>query len=471
MQNSLNKYSRKKAEPKVFLCKQNEKCLVVALTKNFSGEIVECAKRYLTFFLIFSVLFQNQSFASDLPSKRKTSSPYITVALVPFAEKSSPDLELLVGKMEKELQKTHQVQVLDRKRTSEILTNYLFHVSEISKHSSQQKLITEARQKLLDNDLESTRKLLDEAEKKIQDETKKGKSNDGLSQIYLLRAKIYKVQKQKAPAEQEYEKLVSLNPDFELDPTLYTRWERDALKTAKETILSRKNGAIKVVANPEASEVFLNGFYRGISPLQIDHLPAGKHIIEVKTVNHEPFLQQVSVKEEETTVVKPILSRNATASDHHDQTVRPSDYKTEAALSALISNLGYHLGVSKVVLVSNKNEAGLNTVFYRLGDTSLGSVQTLHSVPLDPKKYDVSLTSLVGKMKEEAQTDILKNPSQYANQTVGSLDLQQKRRKPVYKRPLFWVLVGSGAAAGGVLAVILGGGASAAGTSGILVGL
>lgn len=470
MQNSLNKYPRKKAEPKLSLCKQNEKCLVVALTKNFSGERVVCAKNYLTFLLIFSVLFQNQSFAQSQSSK-KSSSPYATVALVPFTEKSSPDLEALLVKMEKELQRTRQVQVLDRKRTNDILTNYLFHISEISKTSSQHKLITEARQKLLDNDLDKTGKLLDEAEKAIQDEMKKGKGNNGLSQIYLLRAKIHKVRKQKNLAEKEYEKLVSLNPDFELDPTLYTRWERDALKTAKETMATRKTGSIKVISNPEAAEVFLNGFYRGITPVQIEKLPAGKHIIEVKTVNHDPLLQQVAVSEGEITTVKTVLNRNALASDHRYHMVRPSDYKTEAALSSLISNLGYHLGVSKVVLVANKNESGLDTVFYRLGDTSLGAVQKLHSVPLDPRKYDTSLASLVGKMKDEAQTDILKNPSQYANQTVGSLDLQQRRRKPIYKRPLFWVLVGSGAATAGILGVILGGGSSAAATSGILVGL
>ncbi|QQR81235.1 MAG: PEGA domain-containing protein [Deltaproteobacteria bacterium] len=471
MQNVLIEYGRLEEARNLFLCKRNEKCLVAKLANNFSGEKVAYAKKTLTFFLISSIFFQNQSFALDQASKRKTSSSYVTVALVPFAEKPSADLTLLIGRMEKELQKTHQVQVLDRKSTNEILTNYLFHVSEISKHSSQEQLITEARQKLLDNDLDAARKLLNESERRIQDEMKKGKSNDGLSQIYLLRAKIYKIRKEKDSAEQEYEKLLSLNPDFQLDPSLYTRWERDVLKTAKDAVLSRKSGIIKVVSDPEASEVFLNGFYRGISPLQIDHLPAGKHVIEVKTVNHDPFLQQVVVKEEEAITIKPFLVRNALASDHHEEIVRPSNYKTEAALSTLISNLGYHLGVSKVVLVTNKNEAGLSTVFYRLGDTSLGSVQTLHSVPLDPKKYDVSLASLVSKMKEEAKTDILKNPAQYANQTVGSLDLQQKRRKPVYKRPLFWVLVGTGAATAGVLGVILGGSASAAGSSGILVGL
>ena len=75
---------------------------------------------------------------------------------------------------------------------------------------------------------------------------------------------------------------------------------------------------------------------------------------------------------------------------------------------------------------------------------------------------------LVSELGKEISTDVLTDPSQYADQSVGSLDLMHKRKKPFYKKPLFWILVGVAAGTGGALGAVLGAGGAA--TGGIFMG-
>ncbi|HEX5038381.1 MAG TPA: PEGA domain-containing protein [bacterium] len=372
--------------------------------------------------------------------------------------------------MHSELGKEKGLRVMEQADTEEILRYYLNYVNKTSEDDSAQRSLTDARQSLLAGNYSEADKLLTDAERKIQAKASSGGTNEGLYQIYLLRAKVHHANGRKTGVAQEYDRLVHLVPRMELDANLYSNWERSSLEDARKRLTNESAASVRVTANPQGSEVFLNGVHQGIAPMTLEDLPAGMHVIEVKTVHHAPFLQQVNLKAGDSVAVSAKLSRTAVAGGEASPgavTIRPSLYKTDLEISRLISTLGYHLGVDRIILVSDKKSGGVDSLLYRIGDTGLGSVQREHQVAVSSGSAAQGVSGMVGAVHQELKTDILKNPSKYADQSVGSVKLHEKRRKPLYKKPLFWVLTAAAAGTAGALAAVLG---PAAATGGIIIG-
>lgn len=401
---------------------------------------------------------------------RKTPKAPFSVALVPFAETRTRSLDALIDHLHSELGKTKGLRVMEQTDTEEILRYYLNYVNKTSEDDSLQRSLTDARQSLLAGNYSQAEKLLTDTETKIRAKQASGGPNEGLYQIYLLRAKVHHANGRKAGVEQEYDRLVHLVPHMELDANLYSNWERSALDDAKKRLTKENSASVRVVASPQGGEVFLNGVHQGISPMTLEDLPAGLHVIEVKTVHHAPFLQQVNVKAGDSLTVNARLNRTDVAGGEISAaavTIRPSLYKTDLEVSRLISTLGYHLGVDRIILVSDKKSGGADSLLYRIGDTGLGSVQREHQIALSSDRAAEGVSGIVGAVNEELRADILKNPPKYADQSVGSVKLHEKRKKPFYKKPLFWVLTAAAAGTGGALAAVLG---PAAATGGIIIG-
>jgi hypothetical protein len=359
---------------------------------------------------------------------------------------------------------------MERNDTDEILRYYLTYVNGATDDTSVQTALTNARQSLLSGNYGQTESLLSGVERRIRANVAAGGSNEGLYQIHLLRAKIHHANGRKESVSREYDQLVALHPSLELDANLYSGWERSALRDAKDRLSSENRASIRVTASPPGSEVFMNGVHQGIAPMTLEGLPAGRHVVEVKTVHHAPFLQQVELRAGENTSVNARLTRTGLAGGEDgpgEVTIRPSLYRTDLEISKLISTLGYHLGVDRILLIADKRSGGIDSFLYRIGDTGLGSVQRQHQVSISSETSGPGIAGVVQSMNDEVRTDILKNPPKYAKQSVGSVKLHEVRRKPFYKKPLFWILAGAAAGTGGALAAVLGPGAAA---GGILIG-
>lgn len=388
----------------------------------------------------------------------------VTVALVPISPSPSEGLRRLVEGLAARLEKTKGIRVQKRAQTNELLGYYRSHVVSTAKTTGQDGGLAASKERIREVRYDEAARLLDSVERSLH-----GSAGNDLAQVYILKAKIFHSRNRDKDVQAQFEKLVRINPAFELDSSLYGKWALKGLKQAKASVSFAGVGSIAITSSPTASEVFVNGFHRGITPLTINDLPHGRHVVEIRTVHHKPVSREIQVKTGETIPIKETLEREQVASKTHKfVSLDPRDYRNEEEFSRMITTLGYHLGVDKVILVSDDG----NTKFaYRFGDTHLGAVQNLHELAGQGSVQDPLVASIAKAINSEARTDILKNPGRFADQTVGNVALLEKRKKPFYKRPLFWILVGASAGTGGALAAILGGGAAAAGAGGILIGL
>ena len=223
------------------------------------------------------------------------------------------------------------------------------------------------------------------------------------------------------------------------------------------------------------SEVYLNGVLKGTTyynePFVLQNIPVGRHYLEIKTVFHESYSRYVNIGVNESTEVKASLARISNSRSSKRTTIPSDQFQTPQEMSDLISNLGKYLRVDKVVLVTEEGGPGSKNVYYQIGDAALGALGASHMMN-EGSKEGVKLAALYKDAHGEIKMDVLQKPeSSLTSRSVGDIKLIEKRKKKLYKRPLFWILIGAGAASGGIAAAVLGVGGAAAATGGVLIAL
>ncbi len=426
---------------------------------------------FLSAVLSLSLLLEPPLEAYDLSrtsSSLKSRGP-VTVALVPFVEQWNKDYGHLLDRLHKDLASRSHLRVLGKDETKLILDYYLRYAQRAESGGTAHAKIVEARQALLAGDDRGAQSFLDAAEKAIHSRMAQGGSNEGLYICHLLKAKLHHAHGDERAVGEDYAQVVRLYPQLDFDPLLYSHWERKALGEAKKNLEQESKGTLSVTSSPSGSEVFLNGVHQGITPMTLADLPMGKHVLEIKTVNYQPFLRSIELSQSGIQKIRATLA----AGGHFEEkgshpVIRPSLHRTDEAISQLIATLGYHMGVDRIVLVSDHLQNGRSSLVYRITDSDVGAVRRQAEVGLNSTDPAASGAYLAEVLERQLREDVLANP-QSANPSVGSLSLHEKGRRPFYKRPLFWVMTGVAAGTGGVLAAVLGAG-SAAATGGILVG-
>ena len=424
--------------------------------------------------LIIAVAFLSQSAVVTSkekanPNKKAVTEKRVTsVAIVPYAENLTPELAQVIKNLEKNLREQNGLRVLDQKSTSEILGYYLKHAQETGREGANAEELRQAREAFAEGNYESAGQLVQSAEARIREGIATGGTNAHLRDLLILKAKLAYVsgKKNKDAIREIYSEIVRLDPTLTFAKGLYSGWEHSALDGAKKEMAANAVGRIEITSDPKSCEVYLNGQSRGVTyydkPLTIEGLSSGQHCLEIKTVNYRPFAECFVLPEGGTKRIDARLERFVIPKGTKTTTVSPKQFQTPHELSNLVSVLGAQMGVDKVIMVHEANADSPDMVSYQIGDSSLGAINKMST--LDAKKGSVAL------LTKEMKKDVLAKPGdQLISQSVGDIALHEKRRKPIYKRPLFWILTGLAAAGGGIGAIFLGAGAAAAATGGVLV--
>lgn len=400
---------------------------------------------------------------------------HISVAIIPYVNEPSSDTARIIKSVEKNLQEQKGIRVLDRKAADEILSYYLNHVDKNSRDEEIKSIFREAREEYQKASYEKSFDLLKAAESRIREGIGKGGTNALLEDVLILKAKLEYVLGRKGNVNSIYEEIIRLDPALEFPKGLYSKWEHDALKQAKAKIEPTRTGYVEIYSDPKNSEVYLNGLHVGVTyydkPFILDKVPTSQHCIDIKTIHYENYTECFVLKENERRTIKAVLKRISVPNGVKTSVVSPARFGTAYELSGLVSSLGYYMGVDKIILIHGFNPEKPDAVVYQIGDVSLGAVSNKSEIVLK-NKNGTDLALMTKEMRSEIKKDVLSNPGdELISQSVGSIQLHEQRRKPIYKRPIFWILTGAGAAAGGITAVILGAGAAAAITGGVIIGL
>lgn len=117
-----------------------------------------------------------------------------------------------------------------------------------------------------------------------------------------MHATILQVQGQTDEAKRVLLDLLALNPTYEIDAKKYGR-EVVILKaqvaTSRQAAL---RGNLKVKTRPSGARVFVDGQFHGFSPVTVQTLPIGRHLVQVERPGFKRFGQLVTVTADDVEV-------------------------------------------------------------------------------------------------------------------------------------------------------------------------
>jgi hypothetical protein len=270
-------------------------------------------------------------------------------------------------------------------------------------------------------------------------------------------------------AREAFQEALRLDSERRLDPEFFPPkvvkfFEKVRDESAPPT------GSLRVEADPRGSEVWINGSFRGLTPLALPRFPAGPHTLRIQANHYRPVVKKIDLPTAGEQRVTAKLAWETTRAPTRLLGFSSSEVGGEERLTLLSAEMGRELGVSKLLFVSLKKTERGDEVETRLVDTTLRSSHKIRRYPvlrIEEKSAEVA-AQVADDLSKQIDQDIKLDPVKYgANRYEGDIVLIGRHRKPFYKRPIFWISVGAAAAAGGVLAAVLAGG-SGAGAIGII---
>jgi len=160
-------------------------------------------------------------------------------------------------------------------------------------------------------------------------------------------AKIYLDDKYKGITPQTLSNLEPGTYQLKLTKTGYQDWQQEITVSSDKTIeifvnltlLSPALGEINLTSTPSGGSVFLDGSFKGVSPIIISNVSVGKHIIKVTKTGYQDWQQEITVSSDKTIEIFVYLAQLSSALGEIKLTSTPSGSGAKVFLG-----LGQYIG-------------------------------------------------------------------------------------------------------------------------------
>jgi hypothetical protein len=272
---------------------------------------------------------------------------------------------------------------------------------------------------------------------------------------YLSKAMIAVSTGDDAGTEDGLRRALSIDPILDLSGKDYPPSLKERLTSLKAEMGANNSGALSVKSRPAAAEVYVNGIMQGVTPLELEGLPAGEYSLAVAANRYAPDERSIAVLPDTTVKIKSKLRWAKGAEAGGDGTVG-SDVR-----SAL--DMADALKVEKVVMIdADAGSEGSLVISAQVVDRGLRTgLKPLVLPEVLPEYKHNQVAEMANMLVDQLGADPLDNPNEMID-PIGEGDpiVLGKRKKPLVKQPLFWGIVGTivaGAVAGGIAASMSGG--------------
>ncbi len=297
-----------------------------------------------------------------------------TVLSLPFAgtnttltQNTLEELTLRLNRMGKKItMEKSPTAFLPQKRGNPVLAPALKKAGNLQLNFNYQQAIDVLNQAL--KDFESNKPSLAELQK--------------LADVHLFLAYLYKNLGNNNLMKQEMETAVRFNPSLTPDELLFPPSLASLVEQAKDHIWSQGHfGKIMIESTPSDADIFINGAYKGKTPLRLDRYPVGEHHFLARWEDHEDY-KKITLREGD----------NSTLLLHVDNTAPSSQFSLSASSKKIRSFLESHAQ-------ANINEIiGLSLI-----DQGDKTQITLAHLLNDRIKYDKWITSSTISTKDIAE--------------------------------------------------------------------
>lgn len=153
--------------------------------------------------------------------------------------------------------------------------------------------------------------------------------------------------------------VLAMDSSFKFDGAAFDKSFMLIYREMQERMMRQgRLGMLVVESSPPGARVFVDGEERGFSPLTIDRLPVGKHILRVERAGYMTYGQMVDIAETGTSTARPRLTATeeyAAIADNVEALSRDIDRKRG---SRTLSRVGAKLQVERALLGTVRTEGG-----------------------------------------------------------------------------------------------------------------
>lgn len=269
-------------------------------------------------------------------------------------------------------------------------------------------------------------------------------------------------------AEDAFRRLLVIDPEHRLDETIFPPAMLQVFSRMVREVADGPRGALEITAQPDPALVFVDGRFLGLTPVRIERLPAGDHLVALRGPGLVPFGRQASVGAAEDTAVacrmKPLAQLAAWQREFPGDRLGGGE-----PLPRSIQERARRAGLDRLWLGRTARlgaEISLALVMYDVGSGRVLFERT-GRLPADSADPTGAAARAVADLLPGADLVVDSGPSLPPPSGPTVLRLAGEERfeeaaQPWYRRWWFWTALGAGAAVTTILAILLAGSQDAA---------
>ncbi len=242
--------------------------------------------------------------------------------------------------------------------------------------------------------------------------------------------------------------LLMLNPKADISGKGFPTEVEEIFLEAKQGLSEASTASLSVNSSPDGLPVFLDGYFRGLTPIQLSNINAGEHFFEIKSAGYQDYSSRLTlytgVSKKLNIKMKQILKYYSYTAEL-DTIKRGFDHRN---MWESVRTIGDDTDLNNILLTSTSEANGVVTLegfYYDIGE----ELYKTHTVRIELASEDIQQATydyLATMMSDQVEwKDTYIPPEQVAKAE------DDDEVTPFYKTWWFWTVIGVVVAGGAVV--------------------
>ena len=329
-----------------------------------------------------------------------------------------------------------------------------------------EKLVQKGRAAYEEFELDKASKVLKDALVRYQRHAGHLRAYEKLAEVHMLLGAIYSLEGQQKNATASMQNAYVAYPAIEPDPRLYNPTMRELFEWSVQELKRNASGSVAVTSTPSYARVYVDGAFRGVTPVVVPKLGSGPHQLKLVKDGFRNFGRIVRVK--------PGRERDEAANLKPTNLFDNFDGLTEAAIESIegireddlpdslpqaVEELGSFLDSDMLLLVAVRldgdrvrvqaAQVDLNATVPREQWPALGSQVFAYDSGIETYERELGILFETSFSEEAMKRPVATASGGSVHQDVGSASPCWGMSCGTFKSATTWTLAGVGAALAG----------------------